>query len=395
MHTPLPRAARRSTFALFLANGFAFGAWATAMAPLKAMLSLSTASLSLALLAMAIGGVVAMQPANHIIQRLGGTGRATRLSSFAFAFALVPPLLSPTLPVLIACCALLGATNGLMDVSMNAHAAGVERDWGSAIMSSFHAGWSLGGLIGTGFGALLLSLGTPNHALLLPVAATVLALAVIATPHLGAGDHHPAETGAIFRLPERALIGLAVILTLCFMIEGAMADWSGIYLTTIGETPARAAAGYGAFSAMMVAGRLFGDVIVRRFGRPRVVGFGCAMAAVGLSVAVLVPHIVTVVVGFALVGAGLSNVVPCVFSTAAQRASSPAAGITEVATAGYGGLLGGPPLIGAIAAAWGMRSGIGVIAAAAILATLMALTLRTANSGSRRQPATGPAANAD
>jgi MFS family permease len=381
MHAPAPvRSARWSTFAMFLANGFAFGAWATAIAPLKAMLSLSAAWLSIALLAMAIGGVVAMQPANRIIQRLGGTGRATRLSSFAFGLALVLPLLSPSLPVLVACCALLGATNGIMDVAMNAHAAGVERSWGSAIMSSFHAGWSLGGLIGTGFGAMLLSLGTPTHALMLPVAATVLALAAVATPQLGAGDHHPAESGALFRLPERRLIALAAILTLCFMIEGAMADWSGIYLTTIGETPARAAAGYGAFSALMVTGRLFGDVVVRRVGRPLVVSVGCAMATVGLIVATAVPHLVTVVAGFALVGAGLSNVVPCVFSTAAQRASSPAAGISEVATAGYGGLLGGPPLIGAIAAAWGMRSGIGVIAVAATLATLVALKLGPAKS---------------
>jgi MFS family permease len=382
MHARNPsHAARWSTFALFLANGFGFGAWATAIAPLKAMLSLSAASLSLALLAMAIGGVLAMQPASRIIERLGGTGRTTRLAGFAFALVLALPLLSPSLPVLIVCCALLGASNGILDVAMNAHAAGVERSWGSAIMSSFHAGWSLGGLIGTGFGALLLTLGVPSHALMLPVAALVLTVVTVATPYLGIGEHHRAETGPIFRLPERSLLGLAVILTLCFMIEGAMADWSGIYLTTIGETPARAATGFGAFSALMVLGRLFGDAIVHRFGRVLVVTVGSSLAAAGLILATTAPYFFVVVAGFALVGAGMSNVVPCVFSAAALRASSPAAGISEVATAAFGGFLSGPPLIGAIAAQWGMRAGIGVIAAAATLAAIVSLKLRVEKTG--------------
>lgn len=387
MHAPRPlRSARWSTFAMFLANGFAFGAWATAIPPLKAMLSLSAASLSIALLAMAIGGVLAMQAASTIIQRLDGTGRATLLSGFAFTLSLTLPMLSPGLVTLIASCALLGATNGIMDVAMNAHAASVERSWGAAIMSSFHAGWSLGGLMGTGFGALLLTLGMPTHALLLPVAAFVMLVAFGAMPHLGAGDHHRTQSGAIFRLPERRLIGLSVILMLCFMIEGAMADWSGIYLTTIGETPARAAAGYGAFSALMVSGRLLGDIAVRRFGRTLVVSVGCAMAAMGLIVATAVPSFMTVVAGFALVSAGLSNVVPCVFSTAAMRASSPAEGISEVATAGYGGLLSGPPLIGMVAARWSMRSGIGVIAAAASLAAVVALKFKSEKSVTDSQP---------
>ncbi len=366
---------------MFLANGFGFGAWATAIAPLKAMLSLSAASLSIALLAMAIGGVVAMQPASRIIQHLGGTGRTTRLASFGFTAALALPLLSPSLPVLVACCALLGASNGLLDVSMNAHAASVERHWGSAIMSSFHAGWSLGGLLGTGFGALLLTLQIPTHALMLPAAAIVLGLAVIATPHLGTGDDHRADSGPIFRFPERRLIGLAVILTLCFMIEGAMADWSGIYLTTIGESPARAATGFGAFSAMMVLGRLCGDAIVHRIGRVLVVTIGSCLAAAGLILATTAPYFFVVVAGFALVGAGMSNVVPCVFSVAASRASSPAAGISEVATAAFGGFLCGPPIIGAIAGQWGMRSGIGVIAIAATLAAIVSLRLKLEKTG--------------
>jgi MFS family permease len=369
-------AARWATFAIFVANGFGFGAWATSIPPLKAMLSISAAELSWALLAMSIGGVIAMQPASYFIQKLGGTGRATRLMGFLYAVTLALPLLAPNLASLIGACALMGGSICLMDVSMNAHATRIEADWGSAINSSFHAGFSLGGLIGTGFGALLLALHVPTHFLMLPVAVIVLATIALAGRHLGPGDIQKREKGPIFRLPEKSIALLAVVLTLCFMAEGAMADWSGIYLNSLGETPARAAAGYAAFSATMVIGRLCGDLVVQRLGRPLVIGAGCALAACGLIVATVLPNFYAVVIGFAFVGAGLSNVVPCVFSTAAARASSPAAGIAEVSTAGFGGFLTGPPLIGAVAAAYGMRSGIGVIAAAATLAALVSLRLK-------------------
>jgi MFS family permease len=370
-------AARRADFAVFVANGFGYGAWATAIPSLKTMLSLSAAQLSWALLAMSIGGVIAMQPASRIIQKLGGTGRASARLGYIYAAVVALPLLMPNLASLIAICVVVGGAICLMDVSMNAHASRLESDWGSAIMSSFHAGFSLGGLAGTGFGALMLMLHVPPHFLLLPVAGIVLAIVGLAAPHLGAGDVEQYAQGPIFRLPERSIALLAVVLTLCYMSEGAMADWSGIYLASLGETPTRAAAGYAAFSAVMVIGRLSGDAVVRRFGRSFVIGAGCVLAAFGLILATVLPYFPVVVIGFALVGAGLSNVVPCAFSTAAARASSPAAGIAEVSTAGFGGFLTGPVLIGAVAAAYGMRAGVGVIAAAATLAALFSLRLKT------------------
>lgn len=374
-------AARWSTFAVFVANGFGFGAWATAIAPIKAMLSLSAAELSLALLCAAIGGVVAMQPASRLVQALGGTGKATRLTGIAFAAVLALPPLATSVTALAAATALLGASICLMDVSMNAHATRIERDWSAPINSSFHGGWSLGALIGTGFGALLLTAHVPTHLLTLPTAGLVLAAVLIATPRMGPGDTERHEPRPIFRLPERRILGLALILSLSFLCEGAMADWSAVYLTTLGSTAARAAAGYAAFSAMMVTGRISGDVTVKRFGRARVIAAGCALAALGLIAAVALPDFFAVVAGFALVGAGLSNVVPCVFSTAARLASSPAAGISEVSTAGFGGFLCGPPLIGAVATRFGMRAGIGVIAVAATLAAVAAASVRTGEGG--------------
>lgn len=376
--------ARWATFAMFLANGFGFGAWATGIAPLKTMLHLSAGELSMALLAMSIGGLIAMQPASHLTQKVGGTGQAMRLAGFAFAGALTLPFMAPHLPFLIAACSLLGAAGCLMGVSMNAHASKLERDWGAPIMSSFHAGFSLGGLLGTAFGALLLSLHLPTSFLMLPSALIVLSVVTAASGLAGPGDTEKHVGQPIFRLPEKSILGLAAILTLSYLSEGAMADWSGIYLTSLGENPAKAAAGYAAFSATMVLGRLTGDQIVQRFGRTLVIGLGSAMAASGLLIATALPNFAAVIFGFALVGVGFSNVVPCVFSTAAERASSPAAGIAAVSTAGFGGFLSGPPLIGAVAAHYGMRSGIFVIALAATLAAILSLRLKASNRAEER-----------
>jgi MFS family permease len=260
-------------------------------------------------------------------------------------------------------------------------------------MSSFHAGFSLGGLLGTGFGSLLLSLHLPTQFMMLPSALIVLSIVAIAAGLVGPGDTSKPEGQPMFRLPEKSIWGLALILTLSFMSEGAMADWSGIYLTTLGENPAKAAAGYAAFSATMVLGRLTGDQIVHRFGRSLVIGVGSALAATGLLLATAFPSFATVIFGFALVGVGFSNVVPCVLSSAAERASNPAAGIAAVSTAGFGGFLSGPPLIGAVAAHHGMRAGIGVIAIAATIAAIASLRLKAQSNAGR--PAMVPGTAAD
>lgn len=370
-----PQHARWATFIVFLACGFGFGAWAAAIAPLKIALGISASELSIALLAVAIGAVVMMQFAGTLVARLGGTGRATRLGAYISCIALALPTLAPSLPFLVASTLLLGAANGLVDVAMNAHAATVERLWGKPIMSSFHAGFSLGGLLGTGFGALTLALGVPTHLLMIPAASVVTILMLAATPYLGRGRVRSAS-GMVFQLPDRILLPFAMIALCCFLIEGAMADWSGVYLTTLGLTPATAAAGYGAFSLAMVLGRFGGDRIVHAVGREKIIGYGAALAALGLAAAVLFPAFWVIVPGFALVGFGLANVVPVVFSVSARLGKSAAAGIAAVSTMGYGGMLAGPPLIGAVASASSLRVGVTVMAGFALLAVVFALVAR-------------------
>ena len=365
---------RVAVIAVFLANGIGIGAWAACIPALKARLALSDGALGFVLFAFALAAVLAMQFAARLTRRLG-PAKATRAATLLFGVALPLPAFAPDLATLVVAAFAMGAANGLLDVTMNGYASGVERRWGAAIMSSFHAAWSAGGLVGAAVGGALLVFGAGWP--LGVAAALVAALAALVWPWLQ-------EAGALSPLmeahiapPTGALLPLCVAALLCMSCEGAMGDWVGVYLTETAHTPqAMAPIGFAAFSATMVVGRLLGDNAVRAWGRARVVRWGATLAAAGLALAVVDPRLGPATLGFALVGAGLSNVVPTLFSAAAGLASVPAAGVAMVATAGYAGLLSGPVVIGAIAQGASLRLGIAFLILCAGVAAATTRSLR-------------------
>jgi MFS family permease len=366
---------RAATSLLFFANGFGFGGWSTAIAPLKGALRLSDGELGLLLFTLAAGAVAFMPIAGALGPRLGGAGRVAAAAGVAFAACFALAALAPGAWALAGVGLALGASNGLMDVTMNAHASDVERRWGAPIMSSFHAAFSVGGLAGAGFGAGALALGLSWRGLLCGLAVCACALVLVAMRGLTPGERQKA-TASPFGWPPRALIGLAAVAFLCFLIEGAMIDWDGVYLVSLGVGAAAAPLGYAAFAATMIAGRLAGDRVVARLGRLPTVIAGAGLACAGLALAALWPALPPAALGFAAVGAGLSNVVPALFSESASHASSPARGIAAVATAGYTGLLAGPPLVGAIASFSDLRVAFAALATMALAAAALAARAR-------------------
>jgi MFS family permease len=366
---------RFATSALFFANGFGFGGWSTAIAPLQASLGLSNGELGLLLFMLAAGAVSFMPLAGAVGPRLGGTGRVAAGAGLAFGLAFALAGFAPGAWTLAAVGLIIGASNGLMDVTMNAHASGVERRWGWPIMSSFHAAFSVGGLAGAGYGAAALALGSSWRGLLLGLGLIVAAMVAAAWRSLSPGET-PKPTSSPFGWPPPALVGLALVAFLAFIVEGAMIDWDGVYLVSLGVGAAAAPLGYAAFASTMIAGRLLGDRIVARTGRlPAVIG-GCALSAVGLALACLWPSLGPAALGFALVGAGLSNVVPALFSEGAAHGSTVARGVAAVATAGYSGLLAGPPLVGFVASLTDLRLAFALLAALALFAAGLALRAR-------------------
>ncbi len=367
-------AERAAVTLVFFANGLGIGAWAAAIPSLKARFMLTASALSLALLAFAAGAILVMPVAGLVASR-HGAARATRLAALGFALSLLLPQAASGFAALVSAAFVLGVANGALDVTMNAHAAAVERRWGRAIMSSFHAAFSAGGLAGAALGGFLAS---TNPGLTMPAAAAPVAiLAAFAWPALRDGDHAPSVAGPRFLLPSRAALPLCAAALVCMLCEGAMADWSGVYLRTVADASQDLTSlGYVAFSAAMLMGRAGGDSVVRALGRSVVVGAGAVISAAGLVLAVLLPTPALAPLGFALVGLGLANVVPAVFSTAGSVAASPAAGIAMVATAGYAGFLIGPVAIGIAAAAAGLRASLLLLAAGSMVVGALAGSLR-------------------
>jgi MFS family permease len=279
------------------------------------------------------------------------------------------------MPNLVSLCAVLvvlGAANGALDVSMNGHASAIEAQWRSPIMSSFHAGWSAGGLLGAATGAMLQKAGVGVFGgLALPdvfIAALMLAAAALALREEGPRTTKPAPG---FALPSGGVMKLAGLAFLCMMVEGAVADWSAVYLrATLSEAASVAAVGYSAFAFSMAACRIVGDVSVRRFGSSKVVGFGGLLAAAGLALVLSLPTVLTACVGFAMVGVGLANIVPVIFSAAGRSTATPAVGVSMAATAGYAGFLVGPPLIGLGAGLLGLRVALCVLVVATMIVSL-------------------------
>jgi hypothetical protein len=369
---------RLATTGVFVANGAGVGCWAAAIPRVKADLALSDATLSLALLAFAAGAIIAMPLMGLFAHRLR-SGPASVVAGFGFAATLAGLGFARSLETLSVVTFLAGATHGAMDIAMNANASDIERRWGRPIMSSFHAGFSLGGAAGAVLGGWLGGLGTVWG--LLGPALLALLLVAAATPFL-AGEGR-SSSGVGFAAPSRRLAPLAALAFVSFATEGAIGDWSGTYLARSGVSAGFAVAAYAAFSLLMITGRIVGDGIVAAAGPRVTVGLGALIAGVGLAIAAASPGLAGGVVGFGLVGAGLANVVPVLFSVAARTGSSSAAGIASTATSGYAGLLIGPVVIGAVASAADLRSAIVMLAGVALIAAAFASSRAGGLAGGR------------
>jgi len=371
-------AARLAVRAVFFANGATLASWVSRIPAIKGGLKLTDGQFGLALFGMAVGALIAFPLAGMFIARFGSR-RVTLVVGLAFCAALSMLPFAPSLIGLALLLAVFGACNGAMDVAMNAQGVDVERQSGRSLMSSFHAMWSLGGLGGAALGGLAAehSISPIWH---FATASLVLALTLaLAAPHLMLPKPGDAEdAGPVFALPSRAVLGLGAIAFCAFLSEGAVADWSAVYLRESLRTGAAfAAGGYAAFSMTMTGMRFGGDTLITRLGSVRVVQAGGLIAGVGLGAALLLGGPVPTLLGFGCVGLGLAVLAPLVFSAAGHMSgASPGAAIAAVATLGYGGFLAGPPLLGLLAQAVTLRVALGVVALLCLTIALLGNAVR-------------------
>jgi fucose permease len=354
--------ARVSVGTVFFINGMVLASWVPHIPAVKAHHAISDGQLGLVLLSMAVGALLALPQAGWLVGRFGSR-LVTSGAALGLCLMLPLPVLAPNVPVLSASLVVFGALNATLDVAMNAQAVVVEQRYRRAIMSSFHGLFSLGGLVGAALagGTMALGAGDVTHVV---GAAAVATLAVIAAlPGLRPSVPSAGTPAPVFARPRGVLLTLGMLAFCGLVAEGAMGDWSAVYLhDVLGSTPALASAGFAATSLAMAAGRFGGDRLVVRFGAETVLRTSAALAAIGLSGALAIGTPWVGVVGCGLVGLGIANVIPILFSAAGRVRGVPAGtALAAVATTGYLGFLAGPPVIGAAADVVGLRLALGVV----------------------------------
>jgi predicted MFS family arabinose efflux permease len=360
----------------FFVLGAMFATWGVHVPTVKAHYGLGEQALAIAMLAGGVGALLALAQAGRVVGRFGPGAVAATMG--VLCCACVAGLLAfASHAGLLAVMLGFGIAGSLLDVSVNVEATEIERLSGRPLMSGFHGMFSLGGMAGAALGSVAPALGLTAQGHLF--VATGLGAAAVLVASRAMLPVQPAAAGETppLSIPRGPLLLLGVLAAMGLIAEGAMYDWSVLFMKQErGSEPATAALAYASFSGAMAAGRFGGDWVRARVSATRLMRASGVLGAAGMALALAVPSPAVALVGFALVGLGLSNVVPVLFSAAAQVPGvSPAHGIAAVSGVGYLGMMAGPPLIGLIAERASLAAGLVVVV---VFAIVMALSARRA-----------------
>jgi len=371
---------QRATRLLFLLVGAAVAAWAAIVPQAQARAGVDAAGLGLLLLCLGAGSIMTMPLAGALCARLGC--RAVLAAATVLIVGSLPLLSLAASPAALgATLFVFGCGVGALDCAVNLQAVLVEQASGRPMMSGFHAYYSLGGIVGAAGMSAAMSLGAGAVGAM-AAAAGLLALTGLASwgGMLAQGGQ---RSGPAFALPHGPVLFIGVLAFVMFLAEGAMLDWSAVFLTQVQGLPeARAGLGYAVFALAMTLGRFGGDAMVRALSPRAVVVFGALLAAHGIAISVAWPVWQLSLLGQAVLGFGAANVVPVLFSLAARQGGAvPGAAIAAVSTLGYAGVLCGPAGIGLLAHHTGLRAALLALAAAVAVVGLAAVALRVPARG--------------
>jgi predicted MFS family arabinose efflux permease len=355
------RLQQMSTRIAFFIAGLGIAAWAPLVPYAKARAGLDEGTLGLLLLCLGVGSILAMPLAGILATRFGCRKVATG-GTLLICAAL--PLLATlsSIPALIATLFMFGAGLGTVDSTVNLQAVIVERASGKHMMSGFHGLFSLGGIVGAAGVSALLGLGLTPLAAMLVVVAVLIGALFKAVPHML--PYGSESSGPAFAIPHGIVLFIGGMCFIVFLTEGAALDWSAVFLAQErGIDTAYAGLGYAAFALTMTAGRLLGDRIVRSVGATRIILFGGLLAAAGLFLATFAPSWEAALLGYALVGAGCSNIVPVLYTAVGKQTVMPESiAVPAITTLGYAGILAGPAVIGFVAHASSLSFAFGLMA---------------------------------
>ncbi|MEX8547350.1 MAG: MFS transporter [Mucilaginibacter sp.] len=362
---------RATVGVMFFLAGLTFASWASRIAGIQQKLGLSDTQLGGILFTLPVGLMLSLPFSGWVITRIGS--RKLLLGALPlYAAALAGLGFSQTTFQLVAVLFCFGFTSNAVNISVNTQAVATEKLYAKPIMASFHGLWSLAGFAGAAVGTLMIGQGIDPSIHFSLIFSVVLAGVFLGARYLQ-DDAGTVQSGPVFVMPDASLMKLGAVAFCSMICEGAMFDWSVVYFKkVIHAENAWMAAGYTAFMATMAGGRFVADWFAGRFGLKRTLQLSGTLTASGLMVAVLFPQLIPAICGFLLVGAGVSSVVPLVYSAAGKSSTmSPGVALAAVSTIGFVGFLVGPPMIGFIAGAFSLRASFTLIAAMGVCVVLV------------------------
>ena len=360
---------------IFALNGALFASIFSRLPALQERAGLSNGALGAVLLCSMLGLLVAQLGAGALVSRIG-SAHLVLAGALLYSAALVPVALADSFAALAAAFAFVGLSNGVLDVSMNVHGLTVERGLGWPILSGLHAFFSFGALAGAAVGGVVAGadVGVTTH--LCVAAALGVVGAVAASRFLLPRLADAAPEGPLLARPTRALALTGLFAFCALLSEGAVNDWAAVYLDNVLDSgEGVAAAGLAAFSLTMGLGRLGGDRLSAALGSAPLARGGALLAAAGMTTAIAAGSAGPAIVGFAAMGFGLAALFPLALRAAAEQSGTPGPAVAAVSGMGYFAFVAGPPVVGGLAEAVGLRGALALIVALCLTAALVAGTV--------------------
>jgi MFS family permease len=369
---------------VFALNGALFASIFSRLPVIQERTGIGDGALGLALLCAMIGLLGSQVVAGPLVARRGSRPLVIA-GGLGYALGLVPVALADSLGVLAASFFFVGFSNGLLDVAMNTHGLTVEKQLGRPVLSTLHAAFSFGALGGAAAGGIAAGAGVEVEPHLFTVAVLGAASMLVAGRYLLPPGADATPEGPHFAVPSRALALVAAFAFCVLLTEGAVNDWSAIYIENeLDAGDATAAAGLAAFSLTMGVGRLFGDRLNLALGPVRLARGGAGLAAIGIGIALLAKVPAIALFGFACAGVGLAGLFPLALRAGAAKGETPGPSVAAVSAGGYLGLLAGPPVIGGISELAGLRTGLLLLVVLCGVAALLGGAVRVPTAvGSR------------
>ncbi|MDC1016231.1 MFS transporter [Candidatus Thioglobus sp.] len=337
---------------IFAINGMVFGTWASRIPAIVDFHDLSPGSLGLLIFIAGLSAVIAFSIFGRAADRYGAAFITKRATILLIPLTLIFIGFANSIEMLIFAVIFFGAIHGGDDVAMNAWAAEVEREYTRPVMSSFHAMWSLGAGIGAGLGSLLAyyEVAYKNHFSLTSIIIFFVALSVAFVPFKSQKNKKVAKSPFI-SIPKGPLLPVAIITFFASLSEGAVADWSAIFLKSVASlNDGSAALGFTVFSVCMFSMRLMGDRISFKLGPSNAARYSGLVALTGSIILLISNSFLLLLLGFGFIGLGIAVIIPLAFSRAGNDKNiSQGTAIASIATLGYGGMLLGPLFLGLLA----------------------------------------------